>query len=396
MQAFNPLAVDPQATAEARKVLRLLAIAYAFLYFGFNTWSSMFNNFAVDVLALRPDQVGMIQSARELPGLVGLVVGYIVLFLPEVRLVGVCLLLLGAGLMMSGRSTSYSMFLVASTIASTGFHFFDCCGVSLALGFTRKIHAPRVLGSLNAIGAAASVAGTLAVFLLAKPLGYRALFYLVGGLALAGGLVVSALGNQAGTHEAPRRATFRRRYWLYYLLTLLMGARRHMFTTFAILLLISEHGVTVQQSAILFLVNSVVTTYTYGRIGRLVSRFGERQTLTVNFVLLALVFVGYAYVHWVWALVLLFVADNILFGFSLAINTYFQKIAASPEEITSNVSLGQTVNHVAAIFMPWLGGLIWAVYGYQATFMLGVGIVLVGLVVVQWLRVPALAAAGRA
>ncbi|MBU7029580.1 MAG: MFS transporter, partial [Theionarchaea archaeon] len=29
------------------------------------------------------------------------------------------------------------------------------------------------------------------------------------------------------------------------------------------------------------------------------------------------------------------------------------------------------INHVAAIFIPVVGGVVWNMYGYQATFMLG-------------------------
>ena len=132
--------------------------------------------------------------------------------------------------------------------------------------------------------------------------------------------------------------------------------------------------------------NNLINTYASGQLGRLVAHFGERTTLTVNFLLLIGIFLGYAYIPFLPVLYLLFIADSILFGFSLALNTYFQKIAITPKEITSNLAMGQTINHVAALFVPVLGGLIWEAYGPAATFLAGAAVVAVSLICTQWIR----------
>ncbi len=80
--------------------------------------------------------------------------------------------------------------------------------------------------------------------------------------------------------------------------------------------------------------------------------------------------------------------DNTMFGFNLALVTYFQKIAVTPEEITSNLSVEQTINHIASIVVPVIGGTVWQLYGSQAPFLAGVGIVLVSLVLTQFIRTP--------
>jgi hypothetical protein len=84
----------------------------------------------------------------------------------------------------------------------------------------------------------------------------------------------------------------------------------------------------------------------------------------------------------------LFVADNVLFNFSFALDCYFQKIALDRGEITPNVALGQTFNHVAAVIIPIVGGLIWETVGPQYTFGAGILIALVCLGLTQWMRVP--------
>lgn len=386
MHMPNPLSLDHQASAEGRRVIGLLVVAGFFLSFGFNSWSALFNNFAVEMLSLDAQQVGWIQSLREIPGLLGFVLAWIVIVMPEMRLTGLCVVLMGAGLLLTAGSRGFGELLLGTMVMSIGFHFFDSTNASLVLTYASKESAPRVLGVLGAIGAATAVAGTLAIVALARPLGYRTLIYLLGGLTLAGGMIVLILGRQGATEKLRRRIVFRRRYWLYYLLTFLFGSRRHIFTTFATFLMVKIHHMPVQQMAILFLVNSLATTLCYGEIGRLTARLGERAVLSANFALLVAIFVGYAYITWLPLLLVFFVVDNVLFGTYLALNTYFQKIAQSTEEITANISVGQTINHLSAVFVPVLGGRLWELYGYQATFLAGALIALLGLLLTPWLR----------
>lgn len=85
----------------------------------------------------------------------------------------------------------------------------------------------------------------------------------------------------------------------------------------------------------------------------------------------------------------LFVLDNMLFGFNLGLTTYLQKIAVTPEELTSNLSAQTTINHISAVIIPVVGGTIWALLGSQATFLIGVAIAAISLALAQLIRVPA-------
>jgi predicted MFS family arabinose efflux permease len=208
----------------------------------------------------------------------------------------------------------------------------------------------------------------------------------VGVVAIVGGLILLPFRGAKEALPAGRNIQFRRRYWLYYALAFLMGSRRHIFSTFAILLLVRNYGIGIQTTAVLFLVNSLINVVTLRLAGTLVTRLGERIVLSASFGLLIFVFLGYAYVTYLPVLFGLFVVDNILFGTSLALTTYFQKIAVTPEEITSNVSVQQTINHIAAVIIPIVGGTAWELFGSQAPFLVGVGIVVVSLVLTQFIR----------
>ncbi len=369
---------------DTRRTMLYLVVSNFLLHFGFQVWQTLFNNFAVESVRIGPAEVGLVQAVREIPGLLGFLVGFLALYLSEVRIMALSIILMGVGIVATGYSTTLPVLLVTTFVMSFGFHFFTPSTSSVVLMVARQSEAPRALGKLGSLGALAAVAATVVVYLLARPWGYQMLFVAVGLAVVIGGIVLWPLGGQTGGLPSNRRDTLRRRYWLFYALSFLLGSRRHIFSTFAIYLLVREYHISVQTSAVLFLVNSVVNIVTLRWVGQLVSRFGERLTLSIAFAALTLVFVGYAYISSLPVLYVLFVLDNVFIGFNLGLTTYFQKIAVSPEEITSNVSVEQTINHIAAI--PVVGGTVWAVYGSQAPFLFGALIVLIALVLTQFMR----------
>lgn len=373
---------------ENRRMLVYLVVSNFMLYFGLRVWQAMFNNFAVEEMGVGPGSVGWIQAVREVPGLMGFLVGFLALFLSEVRIMALSVILLGIGTFLTGQAHSIPFLLISTLVMSSGFHFFYPSSNAMVLMAVEKQHTPKTLGQLRSLGAIAALLATGAVYLLVEPWGYRRLFMVVGGIVAAGGLLLLPLGGAKEGLPQRRQIVLRRRYWLYYTLAFLMGSRRHIFTTFAIFLLVRQYGISVQTTATLFLLNSLINTYVLQLVGKLVSRLGERLMLSIAFGTLAFVFLGYAYVTYLPALFVLYVIDNILFGFNLALTTYYQKISVTAEEITSNLSVEQSINHIAAIVMPVIGGTVWGLFGSQAPFLVGVGIVLVSLALTQFMRTP--------
>jgi MFS family permease len=402
-----------------RTALIVIAINNLLLYLGFSLWQSTFNNFAVEELGVRANQIGLIQAIREVPGLLGLLVGVLVLLLVEMRIAGLSIVLMGAGIFLTAGARDLSGLIGATLVMSIGFHFFYASNASAVLLTVGQDKAPKVLGQLNSLGALATVLGTLFIFGTLDAWGYRTLFRIGGAVVVIGGLALLPFGHQPVRAERTgRRPPLRRRYWLYYALQFLMGSRRHIFTTFAVFLLVQEYQVRAQIITLLFLLNSLIGTYFHQAFGKIVARFGERRMLTVNFVLLTLVFLGYALIptlgaletptfqvpavrvgEWVLfppfpatpgllILLGLFVIDHILFGFSIALESYFQKIVLGPEEITPNISMGQTINHIAAVIVPVVGGVVWEAAGAQYTFLAGVAIVLLSLALTLRMRTP--------
>ena len=401
----------------ARRAAMVVIMATNFvLSFSYQLWRSLFNNFAVGELGVRADQIGLIQSVREIPGLLGFTVGLLAVVLTEMRILGLSVVLLGAGIALTGTAGSLAGLLASTVLMSIGFHAFMPANSSAILQLTREDEAPHVLGRLTSLNALAALGGAGLVFVALNPLGFRGLFAVTGVSVVAGGLIAllwairrpvllrsdaeqQELAPVPAMHVAARgtgRSPMRRRYWLYYVLEFLMGSRRHIFTTFAVFLLVREYDVPAQTITVLYLVNNLVGAFLYRQFGRIIARFGERRTLTVNFLLLIFVFLGYAYIPVLPILYGLFLVDQVLFGLRIALQSYFQKIAVHPREITPNLSLGQTINHIAAVIIPLVGGIVWETVGSQYTFLIGVGIVCTSLIVVQWMRVERSSASSAA
>lgn len=383
---------------ENKHLFLTLAVANFFLYFGFNVWRAIFNNFAVEEIGVTALQMGWLQSLREVPGLMGFALGFLVLWFSEMRIMGLSVLLMGVGIVLTGWAEGLTVLIAGTMVMSIGFHFFYPSNNSVVLVGVGKENTPKVLGSLRGVSSIAALGGTalVGIFVAGVQLGplnipawgYRTTLFVAGGVVIAGSLLAfrNRLGRGQNKQREKRKVVFRRDYWLYYTLTFLMGIRRHIFTTFAIFMLVQIYEVPVTWTALLLLVNNLVSTFSSPLLGWLVARLGERLMLTVNFLGLIGVFLGYAFVAYLPLLFVLFVLDHIFFGFNLALESYFQKIAHSPAEITSNVSMGQTINHVSALVVPVLGGILWVQVSPSAPFLAGVVVAVVSLVLVQLIR----------
>lgn len=370
-----------------RRLLVFIILSNFLLNFGFQVWQTLFNNFAVENIGAGPAQVGLIQAVREVPGLLGFAIAFLALFMSEIRLMTFSVILLGIGVAATGYANSVTTLLATTFVMSLGFHFFMPSSNSVVLMLMKQEDTPKTLGNLGSLGSLASVAGTGAVLLLAASMGYKSMFISVGVLVILAGLLLLPFGNRPTNLPKGRKVQWRKQYWLYYALSFLLGSRRHIFTTFAVFLLVKEFGVSVQTTALLFLVNGIINVLTLRWTGRLVGKIGERTAMTITFGSLALIFLGYAYIEVLPILFGLFILDNVFFGFNVSLSSYFQKIAVSKDEITANVSTQQAIEHIAAITVPLIGGTVWAIYGSRAPFLFGVVIVLLGLALTQFMRV---------
>lgn len=349
---------------------------------GLHVWQTLFDNFAVTVVHLDGHHVGVIQSVREIPGFMSLLVVYVLLVLKEHRLSALSVLLLGIGLAATGMLPSFAGLILTTLVMSFGFHYYETTYQSLGLQYFDKSVAPAVFGKLRSYAALSSMVTGVLVFILVMFLSFFQL-YLLFGILVAGVGLWAFSRNPASTDMIPqhKKLIFKKRYWLYYALTFMAGARRQIFMAFAVFLLVKKFEYSVQGIAVLFLINNGINYFLSPFIGRCIVRFGERRMLSLEYLALVVIFIAYALVDSRMLAGVLYVLDHIFFNFAIAINTFFQKIA-DPMDIAPSMAMGFTINHVAAVVLPALGGLLWLV-DYRIPFLAGAGMSFVSLMLVQ-------------
>jgi predicted MFS family arabinose efflux permease len=348
------------------------------LFFGFTVWRVIFNNFAKEIFDITPTQIGIIQSVREVPGLLGFAVGALAVYLAEVRIATLSIVLTGVGLILVGHSDSVVMLGVGTLVMSVGFHGFISSNQALLLHFMRTKESGKAQGKVASIESMAGVIATLCVLVTTLFVGYRETLTVFGAIVILAGAYFTFVLKSNRAKEEERKVTLKRKYSLYYFLSFLRGCRRHIFTTFAIFLLVANHRISISMAALLFFVSNAVNIYTYRRIGALVEKWGERTVLVGSSFFLIFIFTGYAYIPWLPLLAVLYVLDNILFGSSIALHSYVRKIS-DKADLTNCISFGVTVNHISAVILPILGGVIWELLGYKATFLFGAAIVFIDM-----------------
>jgi hypothetical protein len=380
--------MDYIANTKKNPMYRYLMVLTISSTAGLQAWQTLFNNFAVDVAGLNGNHVGMIQSIREIPGFLALLVVYVIMFIKEYRLSALSILILGLGVAMTGFFPSYFGLILTTLIMSFGFHYYETTNMSLTLQYFDEATSPWVFGKQRSYAAASSIAVGILIYLLVFLLDFTKIYLLFGSLIIAAA-VWGMMQNPLDRTIIPQRKNMivRKKYGLFYFLTFMAGARRQIFMAFAVLLLVQKFKYSVQEITILFVVNNIINYYLSPLIGKSIIRFGERKVLSLEYVSLIFIFVAYAVTASKLVVAFLYIMDHIFFNFSIAIRTYFQKVG-DPRDIAPSMAVGFTINHIAAVFLPALGGLLWVI-DYRIPFISGAIMSLVSLIAVQMIRTPA-------
>ncbi len=377
----------PRVPDKQRPMLRFLLVLSVASIAGLQVWRTLINNFAVEWANLDGSHIGVIQSVREIPGFLALLAIYVMLIIREHRLSALSILVLGAGVGVTGVFPTFVGITFTTLLMSFGFHYYETTNQSLTLQYFDQATAPLVLGSVRSLAAATNVVVGIAVFFMSTILDYRAMFLAIG--VLVTGVGIWGLRQNPVDHElVPQRKhmVFRWRYRLYYFLTFMAGARRQIFIAFSIFLLVKVFGFSVREITALFVLNNIIGYFVAPLVGKAIVRFGERKVLSVEYGGLVLVFLAYALTGSRWVAAGLYVVDNLLFYCSIAIRTYFQKVA-DPQDIAPSMAMGFTINHIAAVVLPVIGGALWLV-DYRIPFVVASVLSLVSFVAVQRIKIP--------
>ena len=369
-----------------RPDLLLLLMAGA-VPLSFATWQTLLNNFALERAAFSGVEIGILQSLREIPGFLAFAVVFLLFVFREQTIALLSLVLLATGTLITGMFPTVIGLYLTTVIMSIGFHYYETIQTSLSLQWLDKDRAPEVLGRIIAVGAFTSIV-TFAVIWLAFDvidLDFTPVYAIGGGATLLIVLFcIVVFPHFPVKIRQHRHMVLRKRYWLYYALTFLSGARRQIFIVFAGFLMVEKFGFSVAAISVLFFVNATLNILFATRIGKLIGVVGERAALVFEYTGLVVVFVAYAFVNNAGVAAGLYVIDHFFFALAIAIKTYFQKIA-DPADIASSAGVAFTINHISAVVLPAVLGVLW-LSSPAAVFLVGAG--LAGLSLLLSFNVP--------
>ena len=346
----------------------LLASPTAFLmgmafinWLGFASWQALFNNYARDAVSFTGWEVGVLQSVREIPGFLAFTAAFWFMVMREQTLAYVSVVILAFGIAATGFLPSYQGLLFTTFVMSVGFHYFETAQQALSLQLLPKSEAPKVLGRVaSAIAGAQLVAYSLIALVSwgLKP-SYQTLYLAFGaGTLVLIGLAAGLFRRFQGDVPQRKGIVLRRRYWLYYALTFLSGARRQLFMAFGGWLLVERFGYDLSSFSALLFIYCAINLLAGPLFGRMIARIGERNTIILENLSLIVIFTGYATTTSGLVAGALFVADGVFALLMIAQRTYFQKIS-DPADIAPTASVAFTINHIAAVAIPVAFGRIW-------------------------------------
>jgi predicted MFS family arabinose efflux permease len=367
---------DPTPRSPLRD-LRLLWLAVFTFMFGFGIYSSVFFNFATEVIKIQPQQLGIVEAVRETPGFLCVLATALTMRIAEPLLGSMTLILVSLGMGAYAWVNGVPSLLVCSFVWSVGLHTWMPLQSSLVLDLAGDGAKGKRLGQTSGIGSLGAALGMALVMIVSHKLGYHAWFLIGSAFIAAGGLIMLAIRRDIG-HGAKPRFLWKRKYSLYYGLTFLEGCRKQVFFTFAVYALTKVYDTSLRTVAMLMLINNVVNFFCAPRVGKLIDRIGERRILLTSYSALILVFIGYATIHHAHILYIMYCLDNLFYLSTNCLTTYLQKIA-EPQDLMPTLSLGVTLNHTAAVTVPLIGGFLWESLGYPVTFFGGAVVVAISL-----------------
>lgn len=344
--------------------LILLAVAVFLFSLGMGLQMGLNTNY-IKELGLSDSQVLLQAGIREIPGLFLVFIAALLMHLPLTWRSVASVLVMGVGYMLYAAVHSWAALVAVSLTASIGLHLWLPLNNALGLSLTKKENSGKVLGTLSSVGALASMAGIGGIILLSSWVSLRILVGIAGVFIVAAAIVLARLPKNIGeTKKAQPRLLFKRRYWLYYVLLVFEGSRTQVFAAFNTMVLVYNYGLSALQISFLLLASGLVNFLLAQRLGHLLDKVGERITLTIGYIALALCFVGYATINNVWLLGLMVIFINLLVTLSMGLSTYVNRIAP-PEELTPTLSTGVSFNHITSVGMSFVAGVLLPVVGYK-------------------------------
>lgn len=359
----------------------LYVLAGIFIGAASGIYGSTFNNYLSDVYHLTSGIRGALEFPREMPGATIMIVLGLLAFLGDVRIATLSMAACSVGLIGLGLLTpSFTLMIIWLIVFSLGQHLYMPVSPTIGMALSKPEQYGARLAHYSAYMLGATIFGYGVVWIGFRFLhmSYSAAFLICALLYLFAAAVFGMMKKHAAKLKKPK-FVFRKRYALFYALSLVNGGRKQIFLTFAPWVLIQVYHIDAPLFAIFGVIIAFASIGTRTIVGRAIDQLGERFVLSVEAVILFVICFGYTFsgdfLPAGAALVIMvacYIIDSSMSVVEMARSTYVKKIALSPEDVSATLSTGISLDHIIAMSVPVLGGIVWATTGadgYKYIFM---------------------------
>ena len=351
--------------------------------------TSIANNFFNDVFHITVTQRTILEIPREFPGLLVVFVSGALMFLGDIRIAFVATLLASLGMICLGTlSSSFGVMMIWLVMYSMGQHLFMPLSNSIAMTLADKKSIGKVLGTMNGLNTAVFLATSLVTALVFRFVQVNyAVTYTVGALGYLGAAILIFRMKPLKIEKKRSKIFLKKEFSVFYVLSIVNGARKQIFLTFGPWVLIKVFGQSVSTFAAIGFATAAIGIFFKPFVGRLIDSRGEKFVLGAEALLLFLVCAGYAAADKtrvaLGLIIACYVLDQLLNAAGMARATYVSKIAVHKDDVSPTLSMGLSLDHVVSMFIPFAGSLVWNAFGYQYVFIAGAFIALLNFAITR-------------
>ncbi len=379
--------------AKMRPEILMFLILISAVALGNGLSDAVYSNYFKEVYQVTAFQRGFIEFPRELPGLLCAFIIGLIGFLGDIRMALIAQILAAVGVTLLGLFTpSFGIMLVFLFINSMGMHLFMPLSDAIGMSLSEPDQIGKRMGQFSSVKAVFSLIAALLVFF-----GFRmGVFsfetkikwvFLLSAAAFVIAIIMAFLMimKLKPKKVAPRRTklVLRKQYKYYYLLTILKGVQKQIafvYGTWVIVDLLLKKADTM---ALLTIIVTFISIFFLSQLGRWMDRFGIKKMMYLDALTFIIIYIIYGFVVWgivegvlpdhgwsVLFIYLLYISDRLSMQIGMVNSIYLKSIAIDPEEVTSTLSTGISLDHFVSITAALAGGAIWATWGSQWVFFL--------------------------
>ncbi|MDD2619763.1 MAG: MFS transporter, partial [Syntrophomonadaceae bacterium] len=254
-----------------------LSVLMMGLYSGL--YDPSFNNYLAQVHQMGEVARGGLEFPRELPGFLIVFVFTALIFLADTRIAMLAAIMVGISLWGQGfMAPEMKQVVIWMLLWSTGAHLFMVLKSSITLRLAEEGRTGQLMGRLGALEAGEALCGMLLVYLGVARFNFSfgMIFGIAGTCAILAAICLFLIRPEP-LKKHPRTLMIKKKYFLYYILCMVFGARKQIFLTFAPWVLIKIFHSEVQTFAILGIIGTVISLFFRPLLGKAIDSWGERN-----------------------------------------------------------------------------------------------------------------------